>query len=117
MTLASGKTKSLVDDVMSTQAPTGATNGFWNDTIEEKTASLRRSSQEISSSPAFDGLLEKRHDVEAQVLEDVSTRSESRISLGRKMLFLGLYFILNLALTLSNKAVLGKVCSIPHVHS
>jgi len=35
---------------------------------------------------------------------------EHQVSLRSKMLFLVAYFLLNLALTLSNKAVLGKVC-------
>ena len=62
------------------------------------------------------GLLEKHmvmNDPEAQrtIKRVDSSAAEYRVPTSTKYLFLGIYFTLNLALTIYNKFVLGKVCS------
>lgn len=43
---------------------------------------------------------------------EVVSSKERTTSLKTKLLFLGVYFLLNLRLTISNKAVLGRVCGL-----
>jgi len=56
-------------------------------------------------------------DVEAQTTEKKAvplllsgTETEYRIPTGTKLAYLGVYFLLNVSLTIYNKAVLGKAC-------
>lgn len=79
--------------------------------MEERGPSEERRSSDGSSyaDAADDGLLkEYNSDLEAQK-ESAPLVVEHQVSFRSKMLSLTAYFILNLALTLSNKAVLGKV--------
>ena len=62
-----------------------------------------------------------RDDVEAQKpdfqdgrLHVSSTAAEYLVATKTKLFYLAVYFALNLALTIYNKAVLGGVCSTPH---
>ncbi|KAK3704872.1 hypothetical protein LTR37_013563 [Vermiconidia calcicola] len=78
--------------------------------MEERGPSEERRSSDGSSyaDAADDGLLkEYNSDLEAQK-ESAPLVVEHQVSFRSKMLSLTAYFILNLALTLSNKAVLGK---------
>ena len=63
----------------------------------------------------FDAL--KPTDLEAQrhnsVVVAKATGAEYSVATRTKLLYLGVYFLLNLLLTVYNKAVLGNVCSIP----
>lgn len=54
-----------------------------------------------------DELLKPEIDVEAQ--QQTQAPVEHFVSTRTKLIYLAVYFVLNLALTLSNKAVLGKV--------
>lgn len=55
-------------------------------------------------------------DVEAQTKEAAEVpAAEYRVPLATKYLYLSLYFTLNVALTICNKAVLGKVRSFPSI--
>ena len=44
------------------------------------------------------------------VIESTATPLEYSVPLGKKLSYLALYFLLNLSLTLSNKAILQQVC-------
>ena len=88
-------------DVGSLQSPArGPTDESWF----EKNMDEARSSQDSSSSSE---LLKEIDDTESQ--RGAQQSAEHRASFTSKLLFLADYFILNLVLTLSNKAVLGKV--------
>lgn len=72
------------------------------------------------------GLLEKESvdiDLEAQITREKvnATATEYQTPTSTKYLYLGCYFALNLALTIYNKYVLGKVCRpgsrLPHLHA
>ena len=72
------------------------------------------------------GLLEKESvdiDLEAQITREKAnaTATEYQTPTSTKYLYLGCYFALNLALTIYNKYVLGKVCrpvsSLPRLHA
>ncbi|KAF2721688.1 putative phosphate phosphoenolpyruvate translocator protein [Polychaeton citri CBS 116435] len=63
----------------------------------------------IDDTQPTEGLLKQEVDVEAQQsTQPQATATEHNISLKSKLSFLAVYFVLNLALTLSNKAVLSK---------
>lgn len=68
-----------------------------------------------SSTPqASHALLEDGRRLEEQAESAQSTQqipAEHRSSYAKKLIFLGAYFLLNLTLTISNKALLGKVCA------
>ena len=74
---------------------------------DEKDGSLHRSSSESYSSASAEELRKEYGDLEAQ--KQPNRPAEQQVSYRKKLLFLAVYFVLNLALTLSNKAVLGKV--------
>lgn len=61
----------------------------------------------------FDGHLSDVSDIEAQtrLASSHAIAPEYDTPTSTKYLYLALYFILNLTLTLYNKAVLGKVCA------
>ncbi|KAK5175775.1 uncharacterized protein LTR77_000915 [Saxophila tyrrhenica] len=68
-----------------------------------------RDSGETTSTESTDSLRKDYGDLEAQKQPaPPAPPVEHQVSFKSKLLFLGAYFILNLALTLSNKAVLGK---------
>lgn len=94
---------------MSTAAPTESSPKMSSDSYGEKyNSDMDKSSMESSrQDSATDGLMKEEHDVEAQKPEPVAV--EHFVSMKAKMLFLAMYFLLNLTLTISNKAVLGKV--------
>jgi hypothetical protein len=73
--------------------------------LDEK-RDLRRSSSESTTS-----LLLKARDLEAQ-LEPIAAPPEDLISRRTKIIFVTLYFFLNLSLTLSNKSVLSHVSAL-----
>ena len=66
-----------------------------------------RTSHDTSSSASIDSLRKDFVDIEAQ--HQPALPAVHQVSVRSKLLFLAAYFLLNLALTLSNKAVLGKV--------
>lgn len=76
-------------------------------TPSEKDPGIYRSSHDSDASDSLDDLQKDPREVEAQ--QQNPQPVEHQIPLRSKLVFLGAYFILNLALTLSNKAVLGKV--------
>jgi hypothetical protein len=55
------------------------------------------------------GMQRDAHQLEAQVQSAPVVPAERRTSFSTKMIFLAAYFFLNLTLTVSNKALLGKV--------
>ena len=72
------------------------------------------------------GLLEQEsvdNDLEAQITREKAsaTATEYQTPTSTKYLYLGVYFALNLTLTIYNKYALGKVCrpgsSLPHLHA
>lgn len=79
-----------------------------NSDIDEKQP--RSSHDSSSGSSSEEGLLKEGVDVEAQTRADNNSNlaTEHTIPLRSKLLFLAAYFALNLGLTLSNKALLGK---------
>lgn len=70
----------------------------------------------LDDSQPSESLLKQPDDVEAQKpvqqLQPQQIATEHTVSLKRKLFFLGVYFILNLVLTLSNKAVLSRVSEV-----
>lgn len=83
-----------------------------NEKYLEQQLQGRSSDERSSSDQPTDGLLKESGDVEAQKDTSSSTTAvEHTVSMKSKLSFLGAYFLLNLALTLSNKAVLGHVRS------
>jgi len=77
---------------------------------EKYNSETERSSMESGrDNAATDGLLKQEHDIEAQITKPESSAVEHHVSLRSKYIFLAMYFFLNLTLTISNKAVLGKV--------
>jgi hypothetical protein len=79
--------------------------------ISEKDGLAGRSSLDTTSSSSIEELRKEYQDIEAQ--KQQAAPAEHQISLQKKLLFLAAYFVLNLSLTLSNKALLGKVCFTP----
>lgn len=77
--------------------------------MEEK-AERHSHEYDSSASSSEDSLLKEGMDVEAQTREsnNANLATEHTIPLRSKLLFLAAYFALNLGLTLSNKALLGK---------
>lgn len=67
------------------------------------------SSGENSDNESSEGLLKQERDLEAQGRSAPAV--EHNVTLRAKLLFLAGWFFFNLALTISNKAVLGKVFS------
>lgn len=65
------------------------------------------SGTENSDSDSSEALLKEERDLEAQPRP--APALENNVTLRSKLLFLGAWFFFNLALTISNKAVLGKV--------
>lgn len=95
---------------MSTGAPTETPPKSSGDSHGEKYNSDEKSSMDSTrENSATDGLLKEEQDVEAQKKEEPIVAVEHYVSMKAKMLFLAMYFLLNLTLTISNKAVLGKV--------
>ena len=69
-----------------------------------------KSSLELETYSEKENLLEEGHSLEAQhTASETILPAEQRTSTKTKFLFLGIYFLLNLGLTISNKAVLSKV--------
>ena len=80
------------------------------DSLEEKRSldSLSSSSSpSSSSSESAEGLLHDARELEAQQLPDPAP--EHQTSTRKKIIFVALYFFLNLTLTLTNKSVLNHV--------
>ena len=79
------------------------------DSLEEKRSldSLSSSSPSSSSSESAEGLLHDARELEAQQLPDPAP--EHQTSTRKKIIFVALYFFLNLTLTLTNKSVLNHV--------
>ncbi|GAB1734710.1 hypothetical protein NU195Hw_g131t1 [Hortaea werneckii] len=75
--------------------------------MSEKDHTMAGNSTETSDNESSEGLLRKEErDVEAQ--SHAAPAVEHTVSPKKKLLFLGAWFFFNLALTISNKAVLGK---------
>lgn len=68
-------------------------------------------SEDERSSTSPDDLHKLYNEMKSQKL--ASSRAAHQVSYRKKTFFLAAWFFLNLALTLSNKAVLGQVCSLP----
>ncbi|RMX93791.1 hypothetical protein D0867_14085 [Hortaea werneckii] len=78
--------------------------------MSEKDHTMAGNSAETSDNESSEGLLRKEErDLEAQ--SHAAPAVEHTVSPKKKLLFLGAWFFFNLALTISNKAVLGKVSS------
>ena len=74
-----------------------------------------RSDMESRTEENHELLNKDERDVEAQATSAQTTTTtplEYTVSTSRKLTFLGLYFLLNLSVTLSNKALLRQVCMI-----
>lgn len=74
-----------------------------------------RSDMESRTEEIHELLNKDERDVEAQASPAQTTTItplEYTVSTSRKLTFLGLYFLLNLSVTLSNKALLRQVCMI-----
>jgi hypothetical protein len=82
------------------------------DSLEEKRSldPLSSSSPSSSSSESAEGLLHDARELEAQQLPDPAP--EHQTSTRKKIIFVALYFFLNLTLTLTNKSVLNHVSTI-----
>merc|ERR1712014_14740 len=75
--------------------------------MSEKDHTIAGNSAETSDNESSEGLLRKEErDLEAQ--SHAAPAVEHTVSTKKKLLFLGAWFFFNLALTISNKAVLGK---------
>ena len=84
----------------------------------EKSVSIAETEKlSLESSSAHEPLLDEKHDLEAQTIEPApqDTHPEDEVSTRRKLVFLGLYFIFNLGVVLSNKAVLSVVSRTCHI--
>ena len=70
------------------------------------------------SSLSSDAPLKEDGDIEAQetaAIPPAAAPAEYSVSTSKKLVFLCLYFFLSLGLTLSNKAVMSKVCTTPTI--
>jgi hypothetical protein len=77
------------------------------ESLEEKPSLDSSSSSSSSSSESEEGLLHDARELEAQQQSDPAP--EHQTSTRKKIIFVALYFFLNLTLTLTNKSVLNHV--------
>lgn len=80
----------------------------------EKHIDTKHAEGEIKPQRSTESLLKEYRDLESQ--NQSSQPFEHQAPLRSKLLYLAVYFVLNLALTLSNKALLGKV-RLSHAHA
>ena len=95
------------NQIMATHTHDGRPTTTTYESDMEKGSSLYRDSQDSDSSDLNEYLRKGHLDIEAQ--KRAALPAEHEISFRSKIVYLSAYFVLNLALTLSNKAVLGKV--------
>lgn len=85
-------------------------HGGFEEGSEKRTSSLdEKRSIDSSSSQSADGLLHEARTLEAQHKPKPDDAHEHQVPRRTKIIFVTIYFFLNLTLTLSNKSVLSKV--------